>query len=75
MVTEDYKPTPRKKRKVSRDELLKTADYIASEWERERPGSTKNENPAILQKEVLRFMRRLKIQTIEDYEDAMTKTV
>lgn len=73
MVTEDYTPPKRRRNHVSKDELLKTADYIAAEWEKEWPGTTENVDPAVRRRGILRFMRSCKIQTVEDYIEAMTK--
>lgn len=73
MISENYTPKKRQRRHVSKDELLKTADYIIAEWERETPGITANVDPAVLQRDILRFMRRCKIQTVEDYENSLVK--
>lgn len=70
----DYNPK-QKCRPVQLPEsvMLETARYIAAEWEKEMPGCTANDPPEKVQREILDFMSRHGIQTIEDYEAAMTK--
>jgi len=70
----EYAPPKRRRRKaVPESVLLETAAYIAAEWEKETSGCTANDPPEKVQREILEFMRRHRIQTIEDYEAAMTK--
>lgn len=74
MTTEDYKPhKARSGRKPSHDDLLKVVAYIVDEWERESPGTTANVDPAVLQRDLLRFMRQSGIKTIADYEEMLIK--
>lgn len=70
----DYRPQKsRQRKKVPESVLLETAKYIAAVWEKEMPGCTANDPPEKVQAMILDFMRSLKIQTVEDYEAAMTK--
>lgn len=70
----DYKPQQsRHSVRLPESVLLETAKYIAAEWEIEMPGCTASDPPEKVQREILKFMCRHRIQTIEDYEAAMTK--
>ena len=70
----EYTPPERRRRKaVPESVLLETAAYIAAEWEKEIPGCTANDPLEKVQREILDFMSRHGIQTVEDYEAAMIK--
>lgn len=70
----NYKPQQtRHPAQVPKSVLVSTAAYIAAEWEKEMPGCTANDPPEKVQRKILDFMSRHGIQTIEDYEAAMTK--
>lgn len=70
----DYKPQhPRRRSHVPESVLLETARYIADSWEQDCPGCTTGFPPEKVQRTILDLMRKLGVQTIEDYEAAMTK--
>lgn len=70
----DYKPQqPRHRAQAPESVLRETARYIADSWEQESPGCTAGDPPEEVARAIMEFMRCHGIQTVEDYEDAMTK--
>lgn len=70
----EYKPQQARHRAQAPESVLRdTARYIADSWEQECPGCTSGDPPDVVMRAIMEFMRRHGIQTIEDYEDSMTK--
>lgn len=70
----DYKPQRGRRRSQLPESVLHdTARHIAAEWEKELPGCTTGNQPEAVEAAILDFMRRCGIQTIEDFEEVMTK--